>query len=437
MDQNDLRTLYDISEYNNNGILAGESLTLAAINNQDTHNLIAKLGEQYTGFSNWNKIGISVVRGPFDSDGNGLFGLPQYETIKDDVSALAEGVSISANQRVNIGDKLVLSLYVNLSSIDNENEEHLLFRLLFNDGFSYGFRILANKLNSYLESNSFSIYESGYDHKIKKDNGFEWTRPYCVLEAEKTGIIDGIQLLYFPANQTQDTTNDGVEVIAPQLEFGDKPTPFNSNNFQANNFINKFTVTGVGPNGSSNGYRLYVDKDTVEYSTFNEVPIGSSFNVKLNNQIDELYKIIKISPDENNLYTIEGLQYYSGKFDQIENLDFSDYSNLTNIGIPVNTITRPAPVAYPEFIYYTDKDEYGLYYISINISKLGLSSAEKYRVTMITPNGSYLSKEVSIEEEGVTNVRFNNLIAGEYTVYVTSIKNPESKVIKPTQIKIG
>jgi hypothetical protein len=444
MDQNDLRTLYDISKYNDNGILAGESLTLAAMNNQDTHNLIAKLGEQYTGFDTWNEDFDSITQ--FGTAGlNTLFGY-RYFGIQDSSNSTRNASLIGFNKRIENGETYCLSTFVNTGAI--EPSEEWVFRILFQKfdqsvptpisqlTGQIGMRIKNGSLSQWVEpanwADNFEIINSGIHEEIDMPS-IRWSRPYISVKTKTNGVtLSGIQLFTSP-NSVQDT----VEFALPQLELGEIPTPFNSNDFHANNFINKFTVTGVAGNPSSNGYRLYVDKDTVEYSTFNEVPIGSYFNVKLDNQIDELYKIIKISPDENNLYAIEGLQYYSGKFDQIENLDFSDYSNLTNIGIPINTITRPAPILYPEFIYYSAQDEYGLYYLSIDVSKLGLSSAEKYRVTMISPNGSYLSKEVSIEEEGATNIRFNNLIAGEYTVYVTSIRNPESKVIKPTQIKIG
>jgi hypothetical protein len=446
MDQNDLRTLYDISKYNDNGILAGESLTLAAMNNQDTHNLIAKLGEQYTGFDTWTSNFDSITQSGTDGSDT-LFGY-KYFGIQDSSASTKYASLTGFNRRIENGETYCLSTFVNTGAIDPSEE--WVFRILFQKfdqsdptpisqlTGQIGMQIKNGSLSQWVEpanwADNFEIINSGIYEEIDMP-GIRWSRPYISVKTKTNGVtLSGIvnQLIADP-NSAQDT----VQFTLPQLELGEIPTPFNSNDFHANNFINKFTVTGVADNPSSNGYRLYVDKDTVEYSTFNEVPIGSYFNVKLNNQIDELYKIIKISPDENNLYAIEGLQYYSGKFDQIENLDFSDYSNLTNIGIPVNTITRPAPVLYPEFIYYSAQDEYGLYYLSIDVSKLGLSSAEKYRVTMISPNGSYLSKEVSIEEEGATNIRFNNLIAGEYTVYVASIRNPESKVIKPTQIKIG
>jgi hypothetical protein len=424
-------------------VKTGESLTLAAINNQDTNNLIAKLGEQYTGFDKWTNDFDSIAQ--FGTAGlNTLFGY-RYFGIQDSSNSSRSASLIGFNKRIENGETYCLSTFVNTGAI--EPSEEWVFRIWFQKfdqsdppisqlTGQIGMRIKNGSLSQWANppnwANNFEIISSGIHEEIGMPN-MRWSRPYISVKTKTNGVtLSGIELFTNPSS-LQDT----VEFALPQLELGEIPTPFNSNDFHANNFINKFTITGVGPNGSSNGYRLFLDKDTVEYSTFNEVPIGSYFNLQLDNGLEELYKVIKISPQENNLYSVEGLQYYSGKFEQIENETYVEDQINVNVGLPLNTVTRPAPTNFIDYDVTAQLDEYGRYYIQASIVLLGLTSAERFRVSLQYPNGKYAYKETDIGENGNASVYFLNLpTAGTYTVLITSIKNPEAKIADKVTIQI-
>ena len=106
--------------------------------------------------------------------------------------------------------------------------------------------------------------------------------------------------------------------------------------------VSRFNVTGF--EAGLNFNKLLLDPNQDGYEFITGVSIGSTFNVKLNNQIEDLYKVVSIKEVENNLYEIQGLQYELDKFETIESqdLDLQPSSSGYNIGIPQNTVNTPA-----------------------------------------------------------------------------------------------
>jgi hypothetical protein len=190
--------------------------------------------------------------------------------------------------------------------------------------------------------------------------------------------------------------------------------------------ITKYQITGMQSNENSN--RVFVDQTKDSFEFFTGCRKGSFFNIELTNEISEFYKVIKISESENNLYEIQGLQYETGKFEAIENEDIDIEQNNYNIGIPENTINRP-----PEpqgFTVESSLNVLGGYNILGTITGAVGGNETKYRVSLISPNGSYETKDVlknSSSSPPETNYIFENKgSAGNYKVSVTSLRNPES-----------
>ena len=190
--------------------------------------------------------------------------------------------------------------------------------------------------------------------------------------------------------------------------------------------ITKYQITGMQSNENSN--RVFVDQTKDSFEFFTGCRKGSFFNIELTNEISEFYKVIKISESENNLYEIQGLQYETGKFEAIENEDIDIEQNNYNIGIPENTINRP-----PEpqgFTVESSLNVLGGYNILGTITGAVGGNETKYRVSLISPNGSYETKDVlknSSSSPPETNYIFQNKgSAGNYKVSVTSLRNPES-----------
>jgi hypothetical protein len=432
-DQNDLRSLYDISQFNNNVFATGESLTIAAINNEDTNNLIAKYGEGYTGFSGWGSFGANTG---YSGGANKIFGY-DFLTLEKTTTTAGAGVEFVFPKLINFkkNQPYCFSIFTPSGIVAESSTNNAGFGALFkcvvsgNVNGEIGLEIKRNGtvspfftpigLTGFFEIKNFGIEQEIQMPQVK------WSRPFLSVETSRDDVRFVGVLPYL--NQFVKT---GVSALAfPQIEEGLAPTPFNSNEFQVNNFINQFLVTGVQTNGHSNGYRLFLDKGTKEYSTFHEVPIGSSFNLQLKNGLTELYKIIKISPSDNNLYSVEALQHNPDKFEIIENERFVEEEVMVNIGIPMHTVTRPSPAFYVDLTASASLDEFGNYFISVTANTRGVTIADRFRVSVLYPNGTYDYKEVEIGINGISQVKFFNLpLAGDYLVKIVAAKNPSARI---------
>jgi hypothetical protein len=194
------------------------------------------------------------------------------------------------------------------------------------------------------------------------------------------------------------------------------------------NQIQKIEVTGVQT--QENAIKLYLDtgSENIEYLT--GVKAGSFFNIELNNNVEQTYKIVKKTQAENNLFDIEAMEYNIQKFQKIEQEDFDDEEITYNIGIPANIINRPSQPSFqtnPELTVFQRSDL--SYSVTGNIIPGSPNDSEtSYRVIAYRSQqaGPYIQKEFLRESDGTTYYELNGLIDGDYTIKVAALRNPES-----------
>lgn len=192
--------------------------------------------------------------------------------------------------------------------------------------------------------------------------------------------------------------------------------------------INKFTITGFESQTNSNRLLLDPNQDGFDYIT--GVRVGSKFNVELNNNVDNYYKVIKISERDQNLYDVQAIEFDSRKFDLIEDVDIDLTENAYGIGAPKNTINAPSePAGYSTGASLNNIGGYD--FSGIITGQIG-GTETKYRVSLNLPNGKYEFKDFLKDETLTppqTEFLFKNLnYFGDYKVQVTSLRNPESSI---------
>jgi hypothetical protein len=192
-------------------------------------------------------------------------------------------------------------------------------------------------------------------------------------------------------------------------------------------FIFKSEITGISltNNAASIKLDLKVDENAELYGE--KIKNGSPFNVKLNNDVNEFYKVVNVKQQEDNTYAVNGLQYNQEKFDAVELEDYTDIEEEYNIGIPNNRINRPSP---PDSFQFNTVSQNGSLYLTGAIFGNATGQETKYRVSLRYPNGSYAYKEFLKDTQfspPVTLFDFYNIAqVGSYDVTVTSMRNPES-----------
>tara|TARA_Y100000114_G_scaffold24684_1_gene20382 strand:- start:5660 stop:13231 length:7572 start_codon:yes stop_codon:yes gene_type:complete len=172
----------------------------------------------------------------------------------------------------------------------------------------------------------------------------------------------------------------------------------------------KLKVTGVKQ--LDNKIKIGVE-DTNGYLDL--VQTGSFVNLDMQNRNVRQYRILKITPEESNLYAISATEYRKEKFDLIEApVDFKiDEEDSFNIGIPKNTInTVTEPVGFEAVVHYENQSNNSklLYPYTNTITDYSLAAhtleqtiqftitgdltgnESAYQLTVIRPNGKIESK---------------------------------------------
>ena len=190
--------------------------------------------------------------------------------------------------------------------------------------------------------------------------------------------------------------------------------------------ISKFYITGFEADVNSN--KLFIDRTQSNYQEITGIKTNSFFNVQLENDVAEYYKIIRVSEVEKNIYEVQGIQYAEEKFDLIEERDLDVVQTAYNIGVPANTInTPPAPQGISTGIALNNVGNYDL--TGVITGEVG-GSETKYRVSLTFPNGDYRFKDFLKDDQlspPQTAFEFNDLeTVGNYTLVATSLRNPES-----------
>ena len=151
----------------------------------------------------------------------------------------------------------------------------------------------------------------------------------------------------------------------------------------------KLKVTGVKE--SHNKIKIGVE-DTNGYLDL--VQTGSFVNLDMQNKNVRQYRILKISPEESNLYAITATEYRKEKFDLIEApIDFKiDEEDSFNVGIPKNTInTVTEPLGFETSLHTSHTLEQTIRF-KITGDITGNESA--YQLTVIRPNGKIANQIV-------------------------------------------
>ena len=155
-------------------------------------------------------------------------------------------------------------------------------------------------------------------------------------------------------------------------------------------------ITGV--QDLNNGIKLKLE-DTFGY--LSSVPTGSFVNVDLQHRRKNQYRVMSITPEENNLYEIVATEHNSGKFNFIENQDIFTVEEETgyNIGIIENTIkTLSEPEGFSTSVVTKGFEDRINFSISGNIT----GNEEAYEVTTLYPNGR-IDKKIIAKQESIDN----------------------------------
>lgn len=156
---------------------------------------------------------------------------------------------------------------------------------------------------------------------------------------------------------------------------------------------------------------------------------GSFVNIDLENQDSQKYRVIKVVPQEDNLYSITATEYVSGKFNFIEADD--EKFNLTqetpyNIGIvenPTKEITQPV-----SFSTSQSSNHMGTNTLTVTINGDTSGNEEIYLISVVLPNGIRKQKKIQKSDNTsggfiVTEAKFKNLdLYGTYNVFVESVR---------------
>ena len=294
-------------------------------------------------------------------------------------------------------------------------------------------------------------FEINYGKVLEVDT--DTTQPSITVEKSiDSENIDGNGTVYLYTNRKQTELEELYDIanFSTVYSFGENSDTYsgvvNSDFIDTQSLaeIEQINVTGISV--QKNKLKLLIENSRRIRTTLNQVQTGTFANVELNNNVNQTYKVVKKEYIENNLYDIEALEYDIDKFNKIEQDDFDDVENTHNIGIPANTINRPsAPtvtmlnnegnaISAADLSNLTVTN--GLiqrsdttYAVSGRINASTSSNETSYRVAVYRTNqaGTYTQKEVAREDNNdPTFFECNGLIAGDYKLQVTALRNPES-----------
>lgn len=275
-------------------------------------------------------------------------------------------------------------------------------------------------------------FEINYGKVLQVDSSP--TDPYVIVENRinapsiKTGANGGV---YLYTTRRQNELENLYDIVKYQTtyQFGEDSDVYSgvvNSDYIDEMFlteIQKFQITGVSENENKIKLSLDTGNSNIEFLT--GVKNGSFFNVELNNNVGQTYKVVKKTQVENNLFDIEAMLYDIQKFKKIETEDFDDEEITYNIGIPANIINRPlAPSVTSNIFQRSDLN----YAVTGTITAAENSNETSYRVIVYRSSqaGPYIQKEFLRESDNTTDFEINGLIDGNYTLSVAALRNPES-----------
>lgn len=160
----------------------------------------------------------------------------------------------------------------------------------------------------------------------------------------------------------------------------------------------KLPITGV--ESVTNGIKIKLNDSS---NVFQHIRTGTFCNVDLQHRRKNQYRVMSMTPVENNLYDVTATEYNSGKFAVIENPEDFTLEEETgyNIGIIENTIkTLSEPEGFSTSIVTDGFSQR----INFNISGNLTGNEEGYEVTVLYPNAKIDKKR--IEKQNTTQNGF-------------------------------
>ena len=273
----------------------------------------------------------------------------------------------------------------------------------------------GNNQNNILEFGEIATGEEGGLFIYNQSEQSEIKKLYEMIKFEKTQAFDGVDL------------TDVNQIVVDNIN---RPQ------------VTKFNITGLElvsntlgsnvPNGEETILKILIDDTNENRRILKDVLLETPFSVKLSGRQDNLFKTIKVEESEPNLYNVQGLKYEPKKFEIIEKKELDFNRRVFDVGIPKNRINRPSEPSGVTFA--TGFNNVGKIDLTGIITGQLNGTETKYRVSLTKPNGSYISKEIEKEAGSPpqTDFTFFDLDSiGEYSLEVTSLRNPESsKTVK-------
>jgi hypothetical protein len=170
--------------------------------------------------------------------------------------------------------------------------------------------------------------------------------------------------------------------------------------------ITTLSITGV--ENKDFGCLLYVDPNDINANILPFIPEGSAYRIQRKNADDQVYKILSISEENSNEYSVVANKYNSGKFDLIENsISFESQADTFGYGVnsQVNNVNYVS-LEVPELtnISIDESDITGVY---ISGAWNPVTNATGYNVILRYPNLTQSSVFVSSNSyvfDSITNV---------------------------------
>lgn len=337
--------------------------------------------------------------------------------------------------------------------------------------FSSNYRLQTDKFSpsdslrrSFQFEESFDNKEWGQYHNWNKQTIYDTTLTYansytsnepstaysfsgCVITLENQDAF-----LYDIDFDIDTSIENNLEVT--KLFAGDVSNLYNETQFEdfsskiregANTESNYLTITGFETSG--NYINLFAEESVANSKKIKELFLDNPMVRPITNREDRYkeFRVLNIQEKEHNLYEIEAKEYFSDKFDIIDN-----YASIVepeqpeyNIGLPSNEVIRPpAPVGVQSI---TGVDDAGSPFLTGMITGEPNGLETEYRLSLTYPNGKTIQKEIekntdtlSPSNEPLTNFDFYNLAgAGDYELNVKSLRNPESSTFTSQKFSVS
>lgn len=185
--------------------------------------------------------------------------------------------------------------------------------------------------------------------------------------------------------------------------------------------ITTFSITGH--TNETYGATLLVDSGDINVNLLQFISHGSPYRIQRQNSDDQIYKIISISEEMPNLFTVIGTKYDTGKFDLIEN-DISIELGTDTFGYGANhsvndvnyeVLSNPTITGVVTGLGTTVGKKITLQWDTV-------SNATGYNTRLRLPNQTELSSYIS---GGITSGSFDNVEGiGQFVLAVNALGNP-------------